>query len=100
MDETSFLETDSFLDLPSLRLVSKDIHLKILGTMYLSDGKKGYQNVNMVGNVVFRINNYYMCTLAFLREDVVVALDKTESCVFLFDVREEFPPLGKITVFC
>ena len=40
MDETSFLETDSFLDLPSLRLVSKDIHLEILGTMYLSDGKK------------------------------------------------------------
>ena len=56
--------------------------------------------MNMVSNVVFRINNYYMCTLAFLREDVVVALDKTESRVFLFDVREEFPPLGKITVFC
>ena len=41
-----------------------------------------------------------MCTLAFLREDVVVALDKTENRVFLFDVRDAFPPLGKITVFC
>ena len=40
MDETSFLETDSFLDLPSLRLVSKDIHLEILGTMQLRDEKK------------------------------------------------------------
>ena len=49
--------------------------------------KKGYQNLNLVSNVVFRIN-YYMCTLAFLREDVVVALDKMESRVFLFDVRD------------
>ena len=55
--------------------------------------------MKLVSNVVFRIN-YYMCTLAFLREDVVVALDKTENRVFLFDVRDEFPPLGKITVFC
>ena len=43
MDETSFLETDSFLALPHLRLVSRDIQLRILGTTYLDlsdDGRK------------------------------------------------------------
>ena len=45
--------------------------------------EKGYRTVNLVSNIVFRIN-YDMCTLAFLREDVVVALDKTANRVFLF----------------
>ena len=41
MNETSFLEADSFLDLPPLRLVAKDFDskIKIVGSMFLSDGK-------------------------------------------------------------
>ena len=41
MNETSFLEADSFLDLPPLRLVAKDFNSKIeiVGSMFLSDGK-------------------------------------------------------------
>ena len=41
MNETSFLEADSFLDLPPLRLVAKDCIAKIgiVGSMFLRDGK-------------------------------------------------------------
>ena len=41
MNETSFLEAHSFLDLPPLRLVAKDFNSKIeiVGSMFLSDGK-------------------------------------------------------------
>ena len=40
MNETSFLEADSFLDLPSLHLVATDFNcnIKILGSFYPSDG--------------------------------------------------------------
>ena len=92
MDASSFLEADSFLDLPPLRPVNKNFSLSNLCTMLLGEtvGTKYefgniQQNLKLVSSITFE---------EFYTEDILAVLDRAYHRVMLYQLTEEYPNIG------
>ena len=89
MDASSFLEADSFLDLPPLRSVNKNFSLSNLCTMLLGETvgtKYEFGNIQqLVSSITFE---------EFYTEDILAVLDRAYHRVMLYQLTEEYPNIG------
>ena len=92
MDSSSFLEADSFLDLPPLRSVNKNFSLSNLCTMLLGETvgtKYEFGNIQQVLKLVSNIS-----FAEFYTEDILAVLDRAYHRVMLYQLTEEYPNIG------
>ena len=94
MAETSFLEADSFVNLPPLIKVNKTIVLKKLGSMNLTDGAFQLSKLEfgMLLEKIYLILQFDI--LAFMSDDELLVLDRSYHQIFLYHVQEKIPELG------
>ena len=91
-NESSFLESDSFLDLPPLRALDKSIVFQELGTMFLFDMQGNeMRNLEFGNSIIYITEKQSFHFVEFLSRKKLLVLDRRYHQVSVILITEKAP---------